>query len=100
MARRKLIWAKVVFGKTSVKSSTYMESIFHDRSGSNTNGYTKSKLILMSPALEITMCSSVREKQTPTTCSKNSIRKGTQNGPNVVKNIHTFVDIESKMQIK
>ena len=100
MARRKLIWEEVVFRKTSVQSLTYMESILHDRSGSNTKGYTQSKIILMSPALEISMCSSVREKQTFTTCSRNSVRKGTQYGPEVVKIIHIFMDIESKMQLK
>ena len=100
MARRKLIWEEVVFRKTSAQSLTCMESILHDRSGSNTKGYTQSKLILMSLALEISMCSSVREKQTPTTCSKNSEREGTQDGPEVVKNIHIFVDIKSKMQLR
>ena len=98
MAERKLIWEEVVFRKTSVQSLTCMESILHDRSGSNTKGYTHSKFTLMSPALEISMCSSVREKQRPTTCSKNSVRKGTQCGPDVVKIIHIFVDIASKMQ--
>ena len=99
MARRKLIWEEVVFRKTSVQSLTYMESILHDRSGSNSKGYAQSKLILMSRAREIFMCSSVREKQNPRTCSKNSVRKGIQYGPNVAKIIHIIVDIESKMQI-
>ena len=64
MAKRKLIWEEVVFRKTSVQSLTYMESILHDRSGSNTKGYTQLKLILMSPALEISLAQA-SEKSKP-----------------------------------